>query len=129
MERASRPRSVGGAPRLHERPGLAVTAPFLREATVVRERLDADEKRLLPAGGEELGPPLREHAEDILLLVRHFVQHFAQQMNRTIDTISSCRIDAERLEDSQPSNRDAAHGVSSRGRLQKPKGGNGRWDK
>jgi len=31
-----------------------------------------------------------------------------------------------RLEDGEPSNRDAAHGVSSRGRLQKPKGGNGR---
>ena len=34
-------------------------------------------------------PPLREHPEDIPLLVRHFVQHFARRMNRTIDTIPS----------------------------------------
>jgi formate hydrogenlyase transcriptional activator len=34
-------------------------------------------------------PPLRERAEDIPLLVRHFAQHFARRMNRTIDTISS----------------------------------------
>jgi formate hydrogenlyase transcriptional activator len=34
-------------------------------------------------------PPLRERVEDIPPLVRHFVQHFARQMNRTIDTISS----------------------------------------
>jgi formate hydrogenlyase transcriptional activator len=34
-------------------------------------------------------PALRERREDIPLLVRHFVQHFARQMNRTIDTISS----------------------------------------
>jgi formate hydrogenlyase transcriptional activator len=32
-------------------------------------------------------PPLRERPEDIPPLVRHFVQHFAQQMNRTIDTV------------------------------------------
>ena len=34
-------------------------------------------------------PPLREHPEDIPLLVRHFVQHFARRMNRAIDTIPS----------------------------------------
>ena len=34
-------------------------------------------------------PSLRERAEDIPLLVRHFVQHFARRMNRTIETISS----------------------------------------
>jgi len=34
-------------------------------------------------------PPLRERVEDIPLLVRHFVQHFARRMNRTIETISS----------------------------------------
>ena len=33
--------------------------------------------------------PLRERREDILLLVRHFVQQFARRMNRTIDTIPS----------------------------------------
>ena len=34
-------------------------------------------------------PPLRERVQDIPLLVRHFVQHFARRMNRTIETISS----------------------------------------
>src|SRR3984885_7769385 len=34
-------------------------------------------------------PPLREHPEDIPLLVRHFAQHFARRMNRAIDTIPS----------------------------------------
>jgi len=32
-------------------------------------------------------PPLRDRAEDIPLLVRHFVQHFARRMNRAIETI------------------------------------------
>ena len=34
-------------------------------------------------------PSLRERAEDIPLLVRHFVQHFARRMKRTIETIPS----------------------------------------
>src|SRR5205807_2318216 len=34
-------------------------------------------------------PPLRERSEDIPLLVRYFVQHFAERMNRTIETIPS----------------------------------------
>jgi formate hydrogenlyase transcriptional activator len=33
-------------------------------------------------------PALRERQEDIPMLVRHFVQHFAGRMNRAIDTIS-----------------------------------------
>ena len=38
-------------------------------------------------------PSLRERPEDIPLLVRHFVQHFARRMNRAIDTISSDTIE------------------------------------
>ena len=34
-------------------------------------------------------PALRERSEDIPLLVRHFVQHFARRMNRVIDTVHS----------------------------------------
>jgi len=34
-------------------------------------------------------PSLRERSEDIPLLVRHFVQHFAERMNETIETIPS----------------------------------------
>src|SRR6059036_3289269 len=32
-------------------------------------------------------PPLHERAENVPLLMRHFVQHFAQRMKRTIETI------------------------------------------
>jgi formate hydrogenlyase transcriptional activator len=39
-------------------------------------------------------PPLRDRPEDIPLLVRHFVQHFARRMNRAIDTIPSETIEA-----------------------------------
>jgi DNA-binding NtrC family response regulator len=39
-------------------------------------------------------PPLRERPEDIPLLVRHFVQQFAQRMNKTIDAISSETMEA-----------------------------------
>jgi formate hydrogenlyase transcriptional activator len=34
-------------------------------------------------------PPLRERPDDIPLLVRHFAQHFAQRMNRRIESITS----------------------------------------
>jgi formate hydrogenlyase transcriptional activator len=39
-------------------------------------------------------PALRERAEDIPLLVRHFVQQFAQRMNRSIETIPSDTMEA-----------------------------------
>jgi len=39
-------------------------------------------------------PPLRERAEDIPPLVRHFARQFAQRMNKTIDEISSETMEA-----------------------------------
>ena len=39
-------------------------------------------------------PSLRERPEDIPLLVRHFVQHFARRMSRAIDTIPSETMEA-----------------------------------
>lgn len=39
-------------------------------------------------------PPLRDRLEDIPLLVRHYVQHFARRMNRVIDTIPSETMEA-----------------------------------
>ena len=39
-------------------------------------------------------PPLRERAEDIPVLVRHFVQQFARRMNRTIETIPAESMNA-----------------------------------
>ena len=39
-------------------------------------------------------PALRERSEDIPLLVRHFVQHFARRMNRNIETIPSETMEA-----------------------------------
>jgi transcriptional regulator with GAF, ATPase, and Fis domain len=39
-------------------------------------------------------PPLRDRAEDIPLLVRHFAEEFSRRMNKTIDTIASGTMDA-----------------------------------
>ena len=39
-------------------------------------------------------PPLRDRAEDIPLLVRHFVRQFAQRMNKTVDSISPETMEA-----------------------------------
>jgi formate hydrogenlyase transcriptional activator len=39
-------------------------------------------------------PALRERAEDIPVLVRHFAQEFSRRMNKTIDTISSGTMEA-----------------------------------
>ena len=39
-------------------------------------------------------PALRERSEDIPLLVRHFIQHFARRMNRNIETIPSETMEA-----------------------------------
>jgi len=39
-------------------------------------------------------PPLRDRVEDIPMLVRHFAQHYARQMNRVIDTVPSETMEA-----------------------------------
>ena len=39
-------------------------------------------------------PPLHERPEDIPLLVRHFVEHYARRMNRAIETIPSETMEA-----------------------------------
>jgi formate hydrogenlyase transcriptional activator len=41
-------------------------------------------------------PPLRERREDILLLVRHFVDEYARRMNRRIETIPPQAVEAFR---------------------------------
>ncbi len=39
-------------------------------------------------------PPLRDRPEDVPLLVRHFVQHFSERMNKTIEIIPSETMEA-----------------------------------
>jgi len=39
-------------------------------------------------------PPLREHPDDVPLLVQHFVEQAARRMHKTIDTIPSETVDA-----------------------------------
>jgi formate hydrogenlyase transcriptional activator len=39
-------------------------------------------------------PPLRERAEDVPLLVSHFVHHFARRMGKTIETVPDESMDA-----------------------------------
>jgi formate hydrogenlyase transcriptional activator len=39
-------------------------------------------------------PPLRDRREDIPMLVRHFAQHFARRMNKSIDTIPTDTMEA-----------------------------------
>jgi formate hydrogenlyase transcriptional activator len=39
-------------------------------------------------------PPLRQRAEDIPLLVRHFVRHYARQLRKRIDTIPADAMEA-----------------------------------
>ena len=44
-------------------------------------------------------PPLRDRAEDIPLLVRHYAEQFARRLNRTIDSIPSDTMNALRRYD------------------------------